>query len=56
MPARASRTVALRLPKAVQRQLKRRGKLTFRLTAAVTDPAGNRRTVTRRVTRAASLR
>ena len=50
VPARASRTIALTLPKAVQRRLKRSGRIALRLSAVVTDPAGNRRTVTRRIT------
>jgi hypothetical protein len=50
VPARASRTVALKLPKAVQRRLKRSGRIALRLTATVTDPTGVRRVVTRRIT------
>jgi hypothetical protein len=42
-------TIRLPLTKAQRRRLRRAGKLPLRLTAAVTDPAGNRRTVTRRV-------
>jgi VCBS repeat protein len=43
------RTVALALPKAVRRTLARRKKVVLRLSASVVDPAGNRRTVARRV-------
>jgi len=50
VPARASRTVALALPKAVRARLARGRRVALKLTAAVTDPAGNRRTVTRKVT------
>jgi hypothetical protein len=42
-------TIRLSLSKAQRRRLRRAGKLPLRLTAAVTDPAGNRRTITRRV-------
>ena len=49
VPANATRTVSLALPKAVQQRLKRPGRIVLRLSAVVTDPAGNRRTVTRRV-------
>jgi hypothetical protein len=48
--ARAARTVSLRLPKALQRVLKRQRRLRLRLAASLTDPAGNTRTVERRVT------
>jgi hypothetical protein len=50
VPARASRTVALKLPKIVQRRLKRSARIALRLTASVTDPTGVRRVVTRRIT------
>jgi hypothetical protein len=50
VPARASRTVALKLPKAVRSRLARGARVTLKLTATVTDPAGNRRTVTKRFT------
>jgi hypothetical protein len=43
-------TVKLRLPKALQRQIRRKGKLKLRLKAKVKDPAGNTRTVKKRVT------
>jgi DNA-binding beta-propeller fold protein YncE len=48
--ARARKTVKLRLPKVLQRLFKRTGKLRLRLTARVKDPAGNTRTVKKRVT------
>jgi DNA-binding beta-propeller fold protein YncE len=44
------KTVKLRLPKVLRRLFKRTGKLTLRLTAKVKDPAGNTRTVKKRVT------
>jgi hypothetical protein len=47
--ARAKRTVGLRLPQALRRSLRRKGRLRLRLTAKVTDPAGNTRTVRRNV-------
>jgi Tol biopolymer transport system component len=47
---RARRTVRLRLPRAVRRLLRRRGKVSLRLTARVTGPAGKTRTVKKRVT------
>jgi hypothetical protein len=48
--AHARKTVELRLPKVLRRLLKREGKLKLRLTAKVKDPAGNTRTVKKRVT------
>lgn len=48
--AGATQTVTLRLPRVLGRQLARRGRLSLRLTAKVTDPAGNTRTVSRAVT------
>jgi DNA-binding beta-propeller fold protein YncE len=48
--AHARKTVKLRLPKVLRRLFKRTGKLTLRLTAKVKDPAGNTRTVKKRVT------
>lgn len=45
VPANARRTVELRLPKALRRELGRRRKLSLRLSASVRDPAGNTRTV-----------
>lgn len=50
VPARGSRTVALKLPKALRTALRRRGRVAIALTAAVTDQAGNRRIVAKRVT------
>jgi Ca2+-binding RTX toxin-like protein len=47
--ARAAKTVKLTLPKALRRLLKRRHSLALRLTAKVTDPAGNTRTVRKTV-------
>ena len=46
----ATKIVPLRLPKVLQRQLKGNGKLSLRLTARVRDPAGNTRTVKKKVT------
>jgi DNA-binding beta-propeller fold protein YncE len=43
-------TLALALPKALRRELTRKRKLVLRLSVAVHDPAGNRRTVRDRVT------
>jgi 6-phosphogluconolactonase (cycloisomerase 2 family) len=48
--AKSRKTVTLRLPRTLRRQLKRKGKLALRLTAKVADPAGNTRTVRKRVT------
>jgi hypothetical protein len=48
--AHGRRTVKLRLPRSLRRTLKRTGKLSLRLTARVSDPAGNRRNVNRKVT------
>jgi hypothetical protein len=48
--ANARRTVTLRLPRALQRLLKRRGRLALRLTASVTDPAGSKRNLRKNVT------
>jgi hypothetical protein len=45
----ARKTVKLKLPKALRKLLKRKGKLTLRLAATVKDPAGNTRTVRKRV-------
>jgi len=47
VPANARRTVALRLPKALRRQLGRKRTVSLRMTAKVRDPAGNTRVVTR---------
>ena len=48
--AHAKKTVRLRLPKVLRRLLARTGKLKLRLIAKVKDPAGNTRTVKKRVT------
>jgi RTX calcium-binding nonapeptide repeat (4 copies) len=48
--ANAKKTVKLTLPAALRRLLKRTGKLSLRLTVRVKDPAGNTRTVTKKVT------
>ena len=45
VPANASKTVRLRLPKGLRRQLARKRRVSLRLTAKVGDPAGNTRTV-----------
>jgi hypothetical protein len=42
-------TVRLALRKPQRRRLRRAGRLALRLNAVVVDPAGNRRTVVRRV-------
>jgi hypothetical protein len=47
--ANAKKTVELRLPPALRRLLRGRGKVSLRLTADVKDPAGNARTVKKRV-------
>jgi hypothetical protein len=47
--AKTRKTVKLKLPRALRRLLAREGKLSLRLTAKVKDPAGNSRTVTKRV-------
>ena len=43
------RTVRLRLPRYLRRVLARRGRLSLRLALRVQDPAGNKRTVRKRV-------
>jgi hypothetical protein len=48
--ARAEKTVKLKLPKKLRLLLARRGRLPLRLTAKVRDPAGNTRTVNKRIT------
>jgi hypothetical protein len=48
--AKATKTVKLRLPQALRPLLGRRGKLSLRLSAKVQDPAGNTRTVKKKVT------
>ena len=50
LAAGARTTLRLALSKRQRRRLTSAGKVTLRVTAAVTDPAGNRRTVARRVT------
>ena len=50
LPANAKKTIKLKLPIALRRVLARKQKLRLRLTAKVTDPAGNTRTVRKRVT------
>jgi hypothetical protein len=44
------KTVALKLPTRLRKLLRRQRKLSLRFTATVRDPAGNRRTATRRIT------
>jgi hypothetical protein len=46
----ARKTVKLRLPKSLQRLLRRKRKLTLRLSAKVKDPSGKSRTVTKKLT------
>jgi Ca2+-binding RTX toxin-like protein len=48
--AGARKTVKLKLPAALRRALKRTGKLALRMTVRVKDPAGNTRTVKKRIT------
>lgn len=48
--ARSRKTVRLTVPRALRRRLRQRGRMAVRVTASVRDPAGNRRTVTRRMT------
>src|SRR5215210_1351904 len=48
--ANSKKTVKLKLPASLRRVLKRTGKLSLQLTARVKDPAGNRRTVKKKVT------
>jgi hypothetical protein len=43
-------TVALKLPTRLRKLLRRQRKLSMRFTATVRDPAGNRRTATKRIT------
>jgi hypothetical protein len=50
LTARARKTIKLALPRPLRRPLQREGKLSLRLAAKVTDPAGNTRTVTKLVT------
>jgi Ca2+-binding RTX toxin-like protein len=48
--ANSKKTVKLKLPASLRRVLKRTGRLSLQLTARVKDPAGNRRTVKKKVT------
>lgn len=48
--ATSKRTVKLKLPATLRRVLKRTGKLSLVLSARVKDPAGNTRTVKKKVT------
>jgi Ca2+-binding RTX toxin-like protein len=48
--ANSRKTVKLKLPASLRRVLKRKGKLSLQLTARVKDPAGNSRTVKKKVT------
>ena len=48
--AGSRKTVKLTLPRTLRRLLARRGRLSLRLSARVQDPAGNTRTVNKRVT------
>jgi hypothetical protein len=48
--ASARKAVALKLPRALRRLLRRNGRLSLRLTAKVKDPAGNIRSVAKKVT------
>ena len=48
--ARTRKTVALGLPRTLRSLLRSRGRLALRITANVTDPAGQRRVVKRRLT------
>jgi hypothetical protein len=47
--ASSRKTVKLKLPRALTRALRKRGRLSLRLTGRVTDPAGNSRTVRAKV-------
>jgi hypothetical protein len=48
--ARASQRVRLALPRTLRTLLRRDGRIALRLSATVTDPAGNRRVVITRAT------
>jgi hypothetical protein len=48
--AHARKTIGLKLARPLRRLMKHNGRLKLRLTAKVEDPAGNTRTVTKRVT------
>jgi hypothetical protein len=50
LAAHARKTIKLALPKPLRRLLQRQRRLALRLTAKPKDPAGNTRTVTKRVT------
>jgi uncharacterized delta-60 repeat protein len=50
IPAGATRTIGLDLPKALRRLVQARGALKLRLTSTVRDPSGNTRTVSKTVT------
>ena len=50
VPAAGKRTIKLSLPKPLARLLARTGKLTLRLRARISDPAGHTRTVTKTLT------
>ncbi len=50
LATRARKTIKLTLPRPLRRQLQRQRRLALGLTAKVKDPAGNSRTVTKRVT------
>src|SRR5215211_1537034 len=50
LAADAQKTIKLKLPKPLRRLLQREHKLSLRLTAKIKDPAGNTRTVNKRVT------
>jgi hypothetical protein len=54
--ATASKRVTLKLTKGARHALKRRGKLSLRLVAKVRDPAGNTRTVAKRISLRAKRR
>jgi len=49
VPARTKRTVKLKLPAKLRATLRKRGRLSVRLSARVTDPDGNARTVSAKV-------
>jgi Ca2+-binding RTX toxin-like protein len=50
VPAKAARTLKLSLPKALRRLLAQNGKVTLRVSVRLTDPIGNIRTFTKRLT------
>jgi hypothetical protein len=49
LPAGGKATVRLKLPAKLRRELQRRGRVSIQLSAAVSDPAGNKRNVRKRV-------